>query len=85
LDEPVAGVAAPLAEKIFQNLRDLVSEQGISVLVVEHNMDFILRAGVDRIVVMDRGRFLMEGTPDEVRQSRDVIEAYLGDPEDESV
>ena len=85
LDEPVAGVAAPLAEKIFQNLRDLVSEQGIGVLVVEHNMDFILRAGVDRIVVMDRGRFLMEGTPDEVRQSRDVIEAYLGDPEDESV
>ena len=72
-------------EKIFQNLRDLVSEQGISVLVVEHNMDFILRAGVDRIVVMDRGRFLMEGTPDEVRQSRDVIEAYLGDPEGESV
>ena len=85
LDEPVAGVAAPLAEKIFQNLRDLVSERGISVLVVEHNMDFILRAGVDRIVVMDRGRFLMEGTPDEVRQSRDVIEAYLGDPEGESV
>ena len=85
LDEPVAGVAAPLAEKIFQNLRDLVSEQGISVLVVERNMDFILRAGVDRIVVMDRGRFLMEGTPDEVRQSRDVIEAYLGDPEAESV
>ena len=84
LDEPVAGVAAPLAEKIFQNLRDLVSEQGISVLVVEHNMDFILRAGVDRIVVMDRGKFLLEGTPNEVRQSRDVIEAYLGDPEGES-
>ena len=84
LDEPVAGVAAPLAETIFQNLRDLVSEQGISVLVVEHNMDFILRAGVDRIVVMDRGKFLLEGTPNEVRQSRDVIEAYLGDPEGES-
>ena len=84
LDEPVAGVAAPLAETIFQNLRDLVSEQGISVLVVEHNMDFILRAGVDRIVVMDRGKFLMEGTPNEVRQSRDVVEAYLGDPKGES-
>ncbi len=84
LDEPVAGVAAPLAEKIFQNLRDLVSEQGISVLVVEQNMYFILRAGVDRIVVMDRGKFLMEGTPNEVRQSRDVVEAYLGDPEGES-
>ncbi|HIC70907.1 MAG TPA: ABC transporter ATP-binding protein, partial [Alphaproteobacteria bacterium] len=66
------------------NLRELVSEQGISVLVVEHNMDFILRAGVDRIVVMDRGKFLMEGTPNEVRQSRDVVEAYLGDPEGES-
>ena len=78
LDEPVAGVAGPLAEKIFNNLRKIVSETKISILVIEHNMDFILRAGVDRIIVMDQGKILMEGTPDEVKDSKEVIEAYLG-------
>ncbi|MAW93375.1 MAG: ABC transporter ATP-binding protein [Euryarchaeota archaeon] len=78
LDEPVAGVAGPLAEKIFNNLRDIVSQTNISILVIEHNMDFILRAGVDRIIVMDQGKVLMEGTPDEVKDSKEVIEAYLG-------
>ena len=80
LDEPVAGVAGPLAERIFQNLRALTLDKGIGMLVIEHNMDFILRRDVDRIIVMDAGRILMEGTPDEIRQSRDVIEAYLGTP-----
>lgn len=78
LDEPVAGVAGPLAMKIFSNLRRLVDETGISILVIEHNMDFILRQGVDRIVVMNEGEVLMQGTPDEVRQDRSVVEAYLG-------
>ncbi len=78
LDEPVAGVAGPLAMKIFNNLRNLVDETGISVLIIEHNMDFILRQGVDRIVVMNEGEVLMQGTPDEVRANKEVIEAYLG-------
>ncbi len=78
LDEPVAGVAGPLAEKIFNNLRRVVTEKQISVLVIEHNMDFILRRGVDRIIVMDQGEILMQGTPDEVKDSKEVIEAYLG-------
>ena len=78
LDEPVAGVAGPLAERIFQNLRALTSNKGIGMLVIEHNMDFILRRDVDRIIVMDAGRILMEGTPDEIRHNRDVIEVYLG-------
>ncbi len=80
LDEPVAGVAGPLAEKIFQNLRALTSDKGIGMLIIEHNMDFILRRDVDRIIVMDAGRILMEGTPDEIKQSRDVVDAYLGNP-----
>ena len=80
LDEPVAGVASILADKIFENLRSLVDESGISILVIEHNMDFILRRDVDRIIVMDAGRILMEGTPDEIKQSRNVVEAYLGTP-----
>jgi len=85
LDEPVAGVAGPLANKIFNNLRRLVDETGISVLIIEHNMDFILRQGVDRIVVMNEGEVLMVGTPDEVRSNRAVIEAYLGAAGDEDV
>ena len=85
LDEPVAGVAGPLANKIFNNLRRLVDETGISVLIIEHNMDFILRQGVDRIVVMNEGEVLMVGTPDEVRSNRAVIEAYLGAAGDENV
>tara|TARA_B100000929_G_C15444255_1_gene399040 strand:- start:232 stop:1044 length:813 start_codon:yes stop_codon:yes gene_type:complete len=84
LDEPVAGVAGPLALKIFNNLRKIVDETGISVLIIEHNMDFILRQGVDRIVVMKEGEILMIGTPDEVRSNRAVIEAYLGAVGDES-
>ncbi len=78
LDEPVAGVAGPLAEKIFENLKNLVVKQGIGMLVIEHNMDFILRRDVDRIIVMDGGKVLIEGTPDEIIDNRDVVEAYLG-------
>ena len=78
LDEPVAGVASILADKIFENLRSLVDESGISILVIEHNMDFILRFGVDRIIVMDGGEILMQGTPDDVRNNQSVTEAYLG-------
>ena len=83
LDEPVAGVAGPLAERIFQNLRSLTLDKGIGMLVIEHNMDFILRRDVDRIIVMNSGRILAEGTPDEIRQRQDVVEAYLGDQGDE--
>lgn len=78
LDEPVAGVAGPLAMKIFNNLRKTVNETGISVLIIEHNMDFILRQGVDRIIVMNEGEVLMIGTPDEVKSNKAVIAAYLG-------
>ena len=79
LDEPVAGVAGPLAERIFQFLRSMTSERKVGMLVIEHNMDFILRAGVDRIIVVDAGHVLMEGTPQEVRENQNVIEAYLGE------
>jgi ABC-type branched-subunit amino acid transport system ATPase component len=64
--------------KIFNNLRKTVDETGISILIIEHNMDFILRQGVDRIIVMNEGEVLMVGTPEEVKSNRAVIEAYLG-------
>ena len=61
-----------------QDIRKIVDDEGITILIIEHNMDFILRQGVDRIVVMNQGEVLMQGTPDEVRGNREVIEAYLG-------
>ena len=69
------------AELFSEAVNILTSEEGIGMLIIEHNMDFILRRDVDRIIVMDRGRILMEGTPDEIRLNRDVVEAYLGDTE----
>ena len=78
LDEPVAGVANDLAEKIFLYLRNLVTNNNTTVLVIEHNMDFILRTSVDKIIVMNMGEILMEGTSNEVRKNKSVAEAYLG-------
>ena len=78
LDEPVAGVAGPLSLKIFNNLRKIVDETGISVLVIEHNMDLLPSQGGDRIIVMNEGGVLMIGTPEEVKSNKAVIEAYLG-------
>ena len=69
--------------KIFNNLRKTVDETGISILIIEHNMDFILRQGVDRIIVMNEGEVLMIGTPEEVKSNKAVIEAYLGSVGDE--
>ena len=78
LDEPVAGVAGPLANSIFSHLRKLVDDTGISILIIEHNMNFILRQGVDHVVVMNDGKVLMAGTPNEVRDNDEVVQAYLG-------
>ena len=51
---------------------------GAEMCIRDSNMDFILRQGGDRIGVMNEGEILMQGTPDEVRGNREVIEAYLG-------
>ena len=72
-----------MAERIFKYLRRLVNEDGITLLIIEHNMEFILQAGVDKIVVMHQGKLLMEGTPQQVKNSTEVKEAYLGDDDEE--
>ena len=72
--------AAPI-QRAIMNMDD---ETGISILIIEHNMDFILRQGVDRIIVMNEGEVLMIGTPEEVKSNKAVIEAYLGSAGDES-
>jgi ABC-type branched-subunit amino acid transport system ATPase component/ABC-type branched-subunit amino acid transport system permease subunit len=76
LDEPAAGLRKPEKAALANQLR-AIRARGVSVLLVEHDMEFVMGL-VDRIVVVDFGSKLMEGTPDEVRKSPVVQEAYLG-------
>ncbi|MFC7203951.1 ABC transporter ATP-binding protein [Haloferax namakaokahaiae] len=76
LDEPVAGVNPTLANDIKRFIREL-NEEGQTFLIIEHDMPFIMDLA-DPIIVLDQGRVLMEGTPEEVRNDERVIEAYLG-------
>ena len=80
LDEATSQIDVESEQLIHQALRSFLAER--TGILITHR--FSTLELVDRIVVMDRGKFLLEGTPNEVRQSRDVIEAYLGDPEVES-
>ena len=76
LDEPAAGLRHKEKEALAEVLRQLKGE-GLSLLLVEHDMDFVMKL-TDRIVVMEFGRYLMDGTPAEVQASPAVRAAYLG-------
>jgi len=76
LDEPAAGLRHKEKEALASVLRQLKAE-GLSLLLVEHDMDFVMNL-TDRIVVMEFGTKLMEGTPAEVQASPAVRAAYLG-------
>ena len=76
LDEPAAGLRHQEKQALAEVLRQLKAE-GLSLLLVEHDMDFVMKL-TDRIVVMEFGRHLMEGTPAEVQASPAVRAAYLG-------
>jgi branched-chain amino acid transport system permease protein len=76
LDEPAAGLRHKEKQALVEVLRQLRSE-GLSILLVEHDMDLVMQV-TDRIVVMEFGTKLMEGTPSEVQASPAVRAAYLG-------
>jgi branched-chain amino acid transport system ATP-binding protein len=76
LDEPAGGVNPALLEQIMDHIRQL-NQQGISFLIVEHNMDLVMNIS-DHVVVMAYGQLLAAGPPDEIRNRPDVLEAYLG-------
>jgi branched-chain amino acid transport system permease protein len=76
LDEPAAGLSRPEKTALAELLRGLRKE-GVTVLLVEHDVEFVMGL-VDRIVVMDFGAKLVEGTPTAVRADPRVQEAYLG-------
>jgi branched-chain amino acid transport system ATP-binding protein len=77
LDEPGAGVNRTLLKSLASSIERLCKEMGITFLVIEHDMDFIMRLCTP-VIVMSEGRKLMEGTPAEVQQNQQVLDAYLG-------
>jgi len=79
LDEPGAGVNPALLDQIVDMIARLNREQGVSFLVIEHNMDLV--AGLcNPVLVMAEGRLLTQGTPQAVLSDPRVVEAYLGAP-----
>lgn len=76
LDEPTTGMNHEEAVFVVENIRK-ISEQGVTVLVIEHNMKVVLNIAT-RIVVLNFGNKIAEGKPEEVMNKQEVIEAYLG-------
>jgi branched-chain amino acid transport system ATP-binding protein len=77
LDEPCAGVNPSLVDQLRELLLQLNKTQGGSFVVIEHNMDFIMKL-CPHVICMVEGRVLAEGPPSEVQSNRQVLEAYLG-------
>jgi ABC-type branched-subunit amino acid transport system ATPase component len=76
LDEPVAGVN-PVLRNRFKDLLKQLKSKGETILLIEHDMDFV-RAVADNVIVMDQGRVLAQGNPEAVLKNENVLEAYLG-------
>ncbi|TQQ81449.1 ABC transporter ATP-binding protein [Halonotius roseus] len=78
LDEPFAGVNPTLETKLLDRINQLRDEEGLTFLLVEHDMDIIMEH-CDPVIVMHQGRVLAEGPPEEIRNNERVVDAYFGD------
>ena len=78
MDEPAAGLPETEVPEFAAVVRSVRDDHGAGVLLIDHNMALIMDV-CDRIVVLDQGRTLAEGTPGEIRANLDVAAAYLGE------
>jgi branched-chain amino acid transport system ATP-binding protein len=78
MDEPAAGLPEAEVPDFAAVVRSVRDDHGAGVLLIDHNMALIMEV-CDRIQVLDQGRVLAEGTPDEIRGNLDVVAAYLGE------
>ena len=76
LDEPTAGVNPTLVKDLMVAIKNLRDEKGVTILLVEHNMKVISEI-CDRVIVLDFGKKIAEGTPEEIQRNEEVLEAYL--------
>ncbi|MGI6688420.1 MAG: ABC transporter ATP-binding protein [Christensenellales bacterium] len=82
LDEPAAGMNPQETDELGQFIVDIKNQFGLTVFLIEHHMDLVMDIS-DRIYVIDFGKLIAHGTPDEVQDNPDVITAYLGVEDDE--
>ena len=82
LDEPVAGMNLEETEDVARFILDVQEELGVTQIIVDHDMAVVLDVA-DRVIVLDFGRKIAEGTPEEIRRNPDVARAYLGGALDE--
>jgi branched-chain amino acid transport system ATP-binding protein len=79
LDEPAGGLSHEEVEHLGDLVRTIRTTFGVTILMVEHHLNFVMRIS-DRVVALDFGRTLAEGTPAEMQRHPEVIRAYLGGP-----
>lgn len=77
MDEPTAGMSPEETNDTVELIEEVKEELGLTFVLVEHDMEIIFNVS-DRIIVLNRGSVIAEGTPEEVRGDEDVQEAYLG-------
>ncbi|PSQ52187.1 ABC transporter ATP-binding protein [Halobacteriales archaeon SW_8_65_20] len=77
MDEPAGGINPAKLNQLIEYIRDVNSERSVTILLIEHNMEFVMEVA-DRIYVLAHGETIAEGSPTEIQNNERVLDAYLG-------